>query len=336
MKICLTPKVHGVGGMVSFAARFRAGLEARGYQVSDDLEANDADAVLVIGGTRQLPGLWRARRSGVRVVQRLNGMNWVHRIRNTGVKHFVRAEYGNLLLAFIRARFASGIVYQSEFSRRWWERVYGPTRPPQTVVYNGVDLAAYSPDGEGRPPEGVFRLLMIEANLGGGYEMGLENGVELARRLKTQFPVELMVVGHVPPGLRADWQGRSPVPIHWIGKAPREQIPALARAAHLLYAADLHPACPNAVIEALACGLPVAAFDTGAIPELITPQAGRVVAYGADPWKIETPDLDGLALATTEILSDNSSFRAGARARAVEALGLERMIEGYLHALGAT
>ena len=32
MKLCLTPKVHGVGGMVSFAAKLTAGLNARGVE----------------------------------------------------------------------------------------------------------------------------------------------------------------------------------------------------------------------------------------------------------------------------------------------------------------
>ena len=44
---------------------------------------------------------------------------------------------------------------------------------------------------------------------------------------------------------------------------------------------------PNSVIEALACGLPVVSFDTGALPELVTPGAGRVVAYGGDPWRLD-------------------------------------------------
>ena len=69
----MVPQVSGVGGMVSFRAKFTAGLQARGIEVTPDPKLSTPDALLVIGGTRDLPGLWRARRRGLRIVQRLNG-----------------------------------------------------------------------------------------------------------------------------------------------------------------------------------------------------------------------------------------------------------------------
>src|SRR4030042_679802 len=122
-RVCLVPNVTGVGGMVSFRGKLAKGLENRGIKISYDLSDTPYDVVLVIGGTRNLVGLWRARRLGIPVVQRLNGMNWIHRKRPTGIKHYLRAEYGNIILSLIRSRLADRIVYQSEFSRQWWERV---------------------------------------------------------------------------------------------------------------------------------------------------------------------------------------------------------------------
>ena len=86
-RVCVVPWLSGVGGMVSFRARLSEGLQRRGVQVTDRLEDEPYCSVLVIGGTRELPGLWRARRKGIPVVQRLNGMNWIHRLRRTGLRH---------------------------------------------------------------------------------------------------------------------------------------------------------------------------------------------------------------------------------------------------------
>jgi glycosyltransferase involved in cell wall biosynthesis len=126
----------------------------------------------------------------------------------------------------------------------------------------------------------------------------------------------------------------SEVSLRWEGEVPPDRIPEIDRSAHLLYSADLNTACPNSVIEALACGLPVVAFETGALPELVKQDAGRLSPYGGDPWKLDPPDMDGLTQAALEVLNDQPRFRAGARMQAEACLGLERMVEGYLTALG--
>ena len=333
MRICIIPKVHGVGGMVSFQAKLTAGLKARGIQVSDDPTEPSCNAILITGGARDIAGLLRARRRGVRIVQRLDGINWLHRRLHTGPRHFLRAEYGNRLLALLRSRVVTHIVYQSEFVRGWWAGQFGPERVPSVVIHNGVDLSAYTPDGPHERPTEVFRLLLVEGSLQGGYETGLETALGLAERLAEKFPLEMMVVGRLSPSLQTVTQKKSQVPIRWAGLVPRDQIPALDRSAHLLYSADINAACPNSVIEALACGLPVSGFATGALPELVTGDAGRLVSYGGDPWKLDPPDLPALTGAAAEILQNNAHFRAAARQRAKEAFGLDAMVEKYLQIL---
>ncbi len=114
---------------------------------------------------------------------------------------------------------------------------------------------------------------------------------------------------------------------------PGEQIPEVDRSAHLLYSADVNAACPNSVIEALACGLPVLAYDTGALPEMISGGAGRIVPYGGDPWKLDSPDLPALVEAAGDILQNQDAYRRAARVRAEQVFSLERMVQGYLDAL---
>ncbi len=334
-QICLVPRLSGLGGMVSFQARLAAGLEQRGVRVSYELADPANAAVLVIGGTRHLAALWGARQRGMRIVQRLNGMNWLHRKQKTSLRHYLRAEGGNLILAFIRRRLAQRIVYQSQFSFDWWQRVYGAINAPHQVTYNGVDLSQFSPEGAPSLPADGCRLLLVEGHLSGDYAQGLENALHLAELLQNEHHIktELVVVGNVPAAVKNRYQPTAGGAITWAGVVKREQIPEIDRSAHLLFSADLNAACPNAVIEALACGLPVVAFDTGALSELLQGGAGQVAPYGSNYWKLEAPAVAPLAVAAAQIFADNPRYRQAARARAEAAFGLDQMVEGYLNAL---
>jgi glycosyltransferase involved in cell wall biosynthesis len=351
MRICLAPRVSGVGGMVSFQHRLALGLAGRGFEVTYDLADLPYQAVLVIGGTRRLVGLWGAHRRGIPIVQRLDGMNWLHRRSLSGklggsLQHYMRAEYGNLLLTLIRSHLTDRIVYQSQFVRGWWERARGVVSAPNIVIYNGVDLELFTPKGLGQPPEDHCRILMVEGNLMGGYEQGVRAAIEAAEYLSAyNLPfhssrVEVMIVGRVLPETRLACEnflqesGRSEkLSISWHGLTAADQVPQIDRSAHLLYSADINSACPNSVIEALACGLPVVAFDTGALPELVTEGAGRIVPFGGDPWRLDPPDVRGLAAACLEILNDIRRYRSGARQRAEEAFDAGKMVDAYVDVL---
>ena len=331
-RICIVPKVHGVGGMVSFLHKFSTSAQKRGVEVTNDLASSSYGAVLVIGGTRDITALYRARQRGVRIVQRLDGLNWIHRVRPISLKHTVRAEYGNFILSVIRRYIAGHIIYQSGFSQNWWNQRFGPLVTPFSVVYNAVDLKEYSP-GPGRPTH-VYRLLVVEGSLGGGYENGLENAIRLAEGLvRRGLPMEVQVVGEVSPALKAHWEKQSTIPLVWSGLVAREQIPSIDRSAHLLFSADVQPACPNSVIEALACGLPVVSFDTGSLSELVTPDTGFIGAYGSNSWKLEPPDVTGLVRGAENVLADWTTFSQAARKRAESLFGLERMVDQYLEVL---
>jgi len=321
--------------MVSFQLKLITGLHERGIESSFDLGDKDCESILVIGGTRHLPALRKAKQRGIPIVQRLDGINWVHRQSRTGLRHWLRAEYGNRLLATIRRGIASHIVYQSEFVRKWWLARYNDPQISSRVIHNGVDLVHFNQKGKGQPPKDRLRILLVEGSLMGGYEFGLDTAVRLAEKmdLEQNQDVELVVAGRVSAEQKHMWSQKSAITIVWKGLVSQDKLPELYRSAHMLYSADLNAACPNAVIESMACGLPVVAFETGALPELLNKDAGILAEYGADPWKLEAPNISGLAQAALDILENQDKFRKGARTRAEEAFSLDHMVGAYLDAL---
>lgn len=266
-------------------------------------------------------------------MQRLDGINWVHRVRWAGLRYTVRAIYGNWNLAFIRKRLADRVIYQSRFINRWWDDWYRPARVPASVIVNGVDLEQYTPEGLHERPSMHYRLLIVEGSLAGGLDSGLYYAVELANLLTRKFKIELNIAGRVDGRTKNRLKDQTAFRINFLDAVKREHIPWLMRSSHLLFSAEVNPPCPNSVIEALACGLPVIGFETGSLSELVQGEAGRLVPYGADQWKLERPDIQSLAEAAEEVLQENGRFRRSAREHAEEHLGLEKMVDEYLKVL---
>jgi glycosyltransferase involved in cell wall biosynthesis len=228
---------------------------------------------------------------------------------------------------------ADHVIYQSQFIKRWWEDWYRPARVPSNVILNGVDLDRYTPHGLHERPSGHQRLLVVEGSLAGGQNYGLFNAISLAESLSRKFKIELMIVGRVDGRTKNRLKHQNAFRIQFMDTTPREHIPWLMRSAHLLFSAEVNPPCPNSVIEALACGLPVIGFDTGSLSELVQGDAGRMVPYGADQWKLQMPDITGLTEAAMEVLQDQNRFRKSARERAEVAFDVENMVDEYLKLL---
>ena len=174
-------------------------------------------------------------------------------------------------------------------------------------------------------------MLVVEGSFKGGHEQDLYNAVYLANALAKRMkqPVELLIAGKVPQDLKARVRSDDHVKINWLGLVPHEQIPQLDQSAHILFPAEINAACPNSLIEALACGLPVVAYATGSMAELIGENGGEVVPYGSNYWNLEAPKIEPLTKAAEKILRNLNDFRKSARARAETHFGVEMMVEKY-------
>lgn len=330
--ISIVPRVEGLGGVTSFRLKFEDALQSRGIRVINNFD-DSADAILVLAGTKHLLPLWKARRRGQRIVQRLDGVNWVHRVRWAGPRYTIRAIYGNWNLAFIRKRLADQVIYQSEFIKGWWEDWYRPARVPSTVILNGVDLERYTPNGLHERPSGHYRILIVEGSLTGALNSGLFHAAELSERLAQHYKIELCIVGKVDRRTKKKLERHTEFRVRFLDAIPREQIPWIMRSSHLLFSAEVNPPCPNSVIEALACGLPVVGFDTGSLSEIVQNDAGSLVPYGANPWKLEKPDISALETAAIEVLDAQPRFREFARKQAELKFGLDQMVNEYMKVL---
>ena len=186
---------------------------------------------------------------------------------------------------------------------RWWVEP-----PPQArVVPNGIDLAAWPFRGRGD---------------GGAAWSGRivpDKGTALAARAARLAGVPLTIHGAIED--RAYFEAEvAPLLGRGVRYGGHLEGPALARAlgraSALLFTPMWDEPFGLAAIEAMATGLPVAAFDNGAVREVV----GACGAY-APPG-----DMAALAAALARALAMD---RRAARARVEERFTLDAMIDGY-------
>jgi glycosyltransferase involved in cell wall biosynthesis len=233
-------------------------------------------------------------------------------------------------MRFLRYFVADRIVYQSGFVREWWNKRYGSRDKESSTIYNGVDLTQFNPEGPRYLTTADVCIISVEGNQGAD---PFNIAIELGQRLKDRgLEVEMLMFGN--SWRKAEARFTQYKFVRFLGQVPNSELPYFYRGATFHISTDIIAACPNSVIEALACGTPVLGYELGALPEMVTSKAGRCVPAEGDPLKGErVGNTEGLIKAALEILENIGSFRVGARSLAERRYGLDPMVERYFQVL---
>ena len=199
-------------------------------------------------------------------------------------------------------------------------------RSQPVCIPNGVDLELFSPGNRnearrklGLPEQG--RFILFGAASASDPNKGGPEFLEALRRLAARpdtGDISLLWLGKgaCPSGV--------PFPVIGLGFVAEE--PMLAdcyRAADLFVLASKYDNLPNMLVEAAACGTPLAAFGVGGIPDIVVPGVNGFLAPPADAA--------GLADAMSAALdAPPETLRRGARAHAEAHFDIRRCADRYL------
>jgi len=137
----------------------------------------------------------------------------------------------------------------------------------------------------------------------------LHEAIDRAASIKSGF-FELMIYGQEKPKDSDNW----PCPVHWLGIIRDDRVLAQAySAADLFLLPSRQDNLPNTAVEAQACGTPIAGFNIGGLPEIIT--------HRSTGWLAEAFDASDLAEGMLWLLADDGRYTTistAARNKAVE------------------
>jgi glycosyltransferase involved in cell wall biosynthesis len=272
---------------------------------------------------RWLPTYWEARRDGRRIVWNQSAVSY------RAVWPEVRWDDDNMLLEN-GLHAADYVVYQSHFSREVADRFLGPFAGPSEILYNAVDTRHFAPrPGERQPGEALTILLGGTQYRFTSVEIAFTALAALRRRERR---ARLLVTGSmswIPDSTTALQQARSRAvalgvgdAVEFLGEYTQAEAPEIFRSADVLIHTRYDDLCPNVVIEAMSCGLPIVYSSTGGTPELVGDEAGIGVETG-HRWDEECfADPEQWADALEQVASDPARFAEAARRRALERFDL--------------
>ncbi len=218
---------------------------------------------------------------------------------------------------------ADHVFYQSEFCRKVAHRFLGVRDGPGEILYNAVDTKRFRPQSDAAREclDGITFLLT--GKIGAHLFYRLQSTLQgLAEARKRGLEAKLVIAGgldsaaqNVTRQLIADLKLDGCIRI--VGPYSQTEAPLLYASAQAYVTTKHQDPCPNAVLEALACGLPVLYSNTGGVPELVGSEAGVALNCDEDWERPQVPSASDIANGMLRIAERAGEMSGAARARAV-------------------
>jgi glycosyltransferase involved in cell wall biosynthesis len=231
-----------------------------------------------------------------------------------GFQPYDLARYHKLTGPLIRFlwRGAAAVVANSQGLAELARKSAGDT--PIRMIANGVDTQRFQPAVD-TLHDGPVRLLFVGRVV---RQKGLDVLLDALSRLPDTASFELTIIGDGP--LRAELAAQAArlgldQRTHFVGWVGREDMPGALGRADVFVFPSRDEGMPNAVLEAMAAGLPVAATRISGNEEL--------VADGETGFLVPPDDPAGLAAVLTRLVGDRSLCRR------LGAAGRDKVVREY-------
>ena len=192
---------------------------------------------------------------------------------------------------------AKGIIYQSKFCELITKRFFDLDKNiPSTIIYNGVDLIKFNKKGPN-----LRKILNIEtkdlvflasANFRSKNKR-LKSVIDNFNNYKTKKNIKkyLIILGNINKNLGITKQALKSKNIIIAGKIDTKNLPEWYRTGDIFLHFTYIDFCPNAVVEAIASGLPVLCTNLGGTRELVEMTNSGIVVDADKIKKLDEYDL---------------------------------------------
>ena len=216
---------------------------------------------------RELSVILIARASGGNVLGHFHGSKWAVNGRRS-------ALYRAMLRSTLHLINAGAVLSAAQ---RDDLVAFNPATEKKLAVLDNPVSDSYFGIRDARKVKGTFRVLCLG-------EVGQNKGqLELMEVVNSSgAPIQLVLAGPVAPGVKAKFDqalSRSKR-TRYVGLVRGEELLTLFRETDCYCLFSSAEAMPISILEAMAAGVPVVATDVGAVPSVVTPETGVIIAAG--------------------------------------------------------
>lgn len=327
MKIFIPFSIEETGGTSTFAKKFGQALQKEGHEVFYTFR-KDYDVLFVIVQCHPFY-LFHAKLHKKKIIQRLDG-----------VYYWSVASWKYPLLnfppAFIHRFFADFTVYQSKYSKHCADTFLGKRKDEHySIIYNGVNTSVFTPVGErienlrDNPDQQIF--ITASKFRRTDQIIPLIEALEIYKKKYTNNFKFLIIGDFTREVTEVPKQFSQFAELYFLGKIRNEDLPKYQRSSDVFLMTHLNPPCPNNVIEAMACGLPICGVNDGSMSELTSPGENSLLipAEGEAFWQRRQYDTNQFADNLHAIMQNLRSYSDKSREIAEKKFSLDDMTQRY-------
>lgn len=209
---------------------------------------------------------------------------------------------------------AIGLVYQTEHSKKMVDSFLNIKSKKNTVIINGTNLEKFSPNGDDfraalNIPENA---LVFMSSAKWRPQKRLKDIVEVFKLFKDQYERETYLI------VAGEEKEKDEINnIIYLPFVENNEMPKYLRTADIYLFFSWLDACPNSVLEAIACNIPVICTNQGGTKEILNATNGGIIVNADEEYdykatnlqKPPKPDYEKILAAITTMVGNLDSYK---------------------------
>lgn len=240
----------------------------------------------------------------------------------------------NMLMA-TQYKYADYVFFQSEFCKKIAEKFLGKCNSRYEILYNAVDTDFFRPDNIKKLEKNDFfflitgkftkihfyhlkkTILAINVLKHNKYKLKLKLAGSFSRKLKLQID-DLLINEKINKNK-----------IIFIGEFKQELANQVYNNADAFVYLMHQSPCPNSVIEAMSCGLPILYSNSGGVPEIVGAKCGVALNVKNSFHEVDCPDIEIIQEGMKSLIEKYTYFSEQSRLRAISKFDIKNWIRRH-------